>query len=103
LGSEPVTVGQAEEPAQAEVGIGCDGSLAGYDLANPLRGNADLSGEAVLRDGHRDEKLFTQQLARRYRYEFLHGRSIVIVGHLNVFGAGGCPAKAARSNALRDY
>ena len=72
LRAQPIAVREAEEAAEAEVGIGGDGAFAGDDFADPLRGNADLFGEAILRDAHWEEKLLEQQFARRNGLELGH-------------------------------
>jgi hypothetical protein len=65
LRPQPIAVGKTEEPAQAQVGIRRDGTLAPHDLTDPLGGHTDFLGEAVLREAHRDQELFAQQLAGR--------------------------------------
>jgi len=60
LGAQPIAIGQAKESAQAKIRIGGDGTLARHNLADALRGNADLLGKPILRDRHWDEKLLTQ-------------------------------------------
>ena len=37
LGAQPVAVGKAEKPAQAQVSVGGDGAFAGHDVADALR------------------------------------------------------------------
>src|SRR5229473_1681637 len=76
LGSQPVALGQAEESAQAKVRIGRDSSFACHDLADSLGRYADLFGKTVLGDGHRNEKLIAEQLARCHGFESLHGRLV---------------------------
>ena len=49
LGAKPVAIGETEEAAEAQVGIGGDGPTSEDDLADALRGNADFFREPVLR------------------------------------------------------
>jgi hypothetical protein len=42
LGTQPVSVGKTEEPAQAQVGVGGYGALARHDVTDALRRCADL-------------------------------------------------------------
>ena len=49
LGAKPVAIGETEEAAEAQVGIGSDGPTSEDDLADALRRHADLFSKSVLR------------------------------------------------------
>ena len=65
LGVQPIAVGKAEKAAEAQVGVGGDGALAGDDVADALRRHADFLGQPVLADAHRLQEFLQQKLARR--------------------------------------
>ena len=50
LGAQPVAVGKAEKPAQAQVGVGSNGPFAGHNVSDTLRRHADLLCHAILGD-----------------------------------------------------
>src|SRR3546814_4878518 len=62
LAAQPVAVGEAEVAAQAQVGIGGDGALAGNDVADTLRRDIDVLGEAIAGDAHRLHEVMQQDL-----------------------------------------
>jgi hypothetical protein len=64
LSSKPIALGESEELAETEIGVGRDGTPSGHDLADALRGYADLFGKAVLRDARRREELLAQEFPR---------------------------------------
>lgn len=72
LGAEPISVGQTEKPAEAQVGVGRDGATARDDFADSLRRNADFLGQAVLRDAERNKKFLFQQFAGGYWLKIAH-------------------------------
>ena len=47
LRTKPIEVGQAEKPAQAQIGVCGDGAAARDDLADALGRDADLFGETT--------------------------------------------------------
>jgi hypothetical protein len=63
LGAEPVAVGEGEETAEAEVGVGRHRAAAGDDFADPLGGDADFLGEAILGEAEGEEEFLAEELA----------------------------------------
>jgi hypothetical protein len=95
LGAQPVAVGKAEKPAQAQVGVGGNGTFTRYDVTDALRRHADLLRQSVLADPHRPQEFFQQDLAGRYGLEFTHHHPpSVIVHDLDIFSASVCPTEA---------
>ncbi len=72
LGTQPVPVGKAEETAQPQVGIGRNGTFARHDVADALRGHADLLCQTILADPHGLQKLFQQEFTGCYQFELAH-------------------------------
>src|SRR3546814_2948697 len=62
LAAQPVAVGEAEVAAQAQVGIGGDGALAGNDVADTLRRDIDVLGEAIAGDAPRLHEVMQRDL-----------------------------------------
>ncbi len=54
------------------IGVRRNGALTGNDLADSLRGNADLLGQTILAKPRRLEELLQQNLARGNGFEFAH-------------------------------
>src|SRR3546814_8330670 len=74
LAAQPVAVGEAEVAAQAQVGIGGDGALTGNDVADTLRRDIDVLGEAIAGDAHRLHEVMQQDLTGMDgRESFGHG------------------------------
>src|SRR5690606_951253 len=63
LSAQPVAVRKAEIAAEAQVGIGGDRALAGHDVADALRGHADVLCEAITGNPHGFQELMEQDLA----------------------------------------
>ena len=63
LGAQPVTGAKSQRAAEPQVGVGCDRSLAGDDLADAGGGHADRFGQAVLADAQGFEELLLEQFA----------------------------------------
>lgn len=72
LGAQPITGREAQEAAKSQVGIRRDCAPPGNDFADALRGDANLLGEAILREPERDEKLLAEEFTRRHGFQFLH-------------------------------
>ena len=68
LGAEPVAVGQAEEAAEAEIGIRCDGTPARNDFMNTLGRYIYFLSQTILADPHRFQKFFQEDFARGDSY-----------------------------------
>ena len=73
---EPEPFGRAEVASQAEGGIRADGTGAVYDLVDATRGDADVLGQAVLREAERLEKVVREDFARMNRSKFTRGHEI---------------------------
>jgi len=67
LGAQPLAVGESEEPAEAKIRVSGDRTLAADDVTNTRGGHANLLGQPVTRQAHRDHELFPKQLPRRNR------------------------------------
>ena len=67
LPAQPPTVAEAEVAAESKVSVSRDRALARDDFADPLRGYADVFGEAVLRKAKWLEELFLKHLTGRNR------------------------------------
>lgn len=48
LCTQPVTIGLTEEATPSQIYVGRDGALARDNIANPLGGDANLLGKAIL-------------------------------------------------------
>ena len=95
LGAKPVAIGETEEAAEAQVGIGSDGPTSEDDLADALRRHADLFSKSVLRQTQGFEEFLGEQLSRRYGIEKVgHDGLLVVVGYLNICGPRCRPTKA---------
>jgi hypothetical protein len=70
LQSQPAAIGEPEEPAQPQIGIGGDGALAGQELADALRAHSELLRKTVVAHAQRLQELLGEHLARRHRLEF---------------------------------
>jgi hypothetical protein len=64
LAAQPPAIGQAEIPAQAQIGVGRDRPLAGHDVTNPLGRHADVLGQPVLRQSERFQEFFLEHFTR---------------------------------------
>jgi hypothetical protein len=75
LAPQPPSVAQTEVAAKPKIGVGRDGALAGNDLADPLRGHANVLGETVLGEPKRLEEFLFKHFTRRDWENRAHGAS----------------------------
>lgn len=64
--AQPITIGEAKEAAEAKIGVGRDGALAGHDGANALGRNADFLGQPVVGNTHGLKELLSEELTWGY-------------------------------------
>lgn len=65
LSAQPISIRQAEEATEPQIGIGRNGTTAKNDLTNALCGDTYLFRKTILSNTHWLKKLITQQLTRR--------------------------------------
>jgi hypothetical protein len=95
LGAQPIAVGQPQKPAQAQIGVGGDGTLARDDIPDPLGRHADFLSQPILADPHGLEEFLQQQFSGSHGREFAHELSalLVIIHDFHILGTRLGPAE----------
>lgn len=96
LRAQPITVGQAKETTEPQIGVGRDRTLSSDDVSNALRRNPDFLGQTVLTNAHGLKELLQQELAKGHKLELAHIYvfSSVVIHYLYIFSIRSRPAKA---------